>query len=156
MAVQAPALALKSPQDSFRPTTPGTSESRAVVSGSMRDAVRPGSVELLHEERLARRPFTGHLDVARLGFGSRGFGLRRRFAAAILEIRLIPAAALQVEARGRDELGQRIAPARRTNDERRVAEFLQRLELVLARRAAVFVDRHWRSAQRGITAKAFD
>src|SRR5690242_18853040 len=62
--------------------------------------------------------------------------------AVALEVGLVPAGALQPEHRRGDQATQRELPALRALAQRRIADLLQRLELVRATPTAVFVDRH--------------
>src|SRR4051812_31805380 len=85
-----------------------------------------------------------------LGFGV-GLGVRlglrlvfgllfRRLRALVLEIGGVPAAAFQLEAGGAEELVEGRLAAHRALGERRLAHPLQKLLLVAAGLAAIFVD----------------
>ena len=76
---------------------------------------------------------------------------RRALLASALEIGLVPAAALEAETCGRYHLGQGRPAARRAVDEGGVRDFLNRLVLVPARLATVFVDRHHLYSVKGIS-----
>src|SRR5512143_3934485 len=87
----------------------------------------------------------------RFGLAVGAFGVAGRFRGrglAALEVGRVPAAALQLEAGRGDALDEPVGLARRAGGERRVADLLQRLELVAAGRAPVFVDRHGKPRSR--------
>jgi hypothetical protein len=64
------------------------------------------------------------------------------FVPGVLEIRRVPATALELEARGREHLHERFLAARRAHRERSIAPLLEELLLVAAARALVLVKRH--------------
>src|SRR5690349_19045195 len=78
----------------------------------------------------------------RRGFRIAG-GFRRGFRSAVLEIGRVPAAALQLETGGAEQLRKRGLPALRARRERRVAHLLQEFLLVAAAPATILVDRHF-------------
>src|SRR5258708_14240107 len=69
-------------------------------------------------------------------------GLRRGLRAAVLEIGRVPAASLQLEARGGHHLREGRLAALRAHLEKRVAHLLQGFLLVAAALAAILVDGH--------------
>src|SRR6185369_12811563 len=95
---------------------------------------------LLLALRFARgfRIFAGLRGGLRIVAGFRG-GLR----SAALEIGRVPAASLQLEAGGAEELGKRGLAALRARRERRVAHLPQEFLLVAAAVATILVDRHF-------------
>ncbi len=93
--------------------------------------------------------------LPRRTLGRRSFVLAGQVALALLvrlEIGLVPAAAREAEHRRRHQAQQRVLAAFGALPQRLVGELLQRLQVVVALLALVFVDRHGRSGavQRGL------
>src|SRR5205807_2682706 len=86
----------------------------------------------------------------RLGLGFRWLrpailvagGLGCRLGSGAFEVRGIPAAPLELEPGGGDELAQGRLAAGWTRQEQGVGELLQCFQLMPAGRAAIFIDRH--------------
>src|SRR5215831_17627530 len=133
---------MRGPRDGAAPSVAGIARAAAASRGTggragRRFRLRVGRLGFGLAFRFRRRARVagGRFGVA---VALRGFGL----AARALEIGGVPAAALELEAGGRQKLAQARLAAGRAIGERRIGQFLQRFELLPAGVAAVFVDRH--------------
>src|SRR5258705_12078962 len=98
---------------------------------------------LLLRLAFARRLGVGFRRVAFRAIAARGLGLARGgLLSGVLEIRRVPAAAFELEARSGEHLHERFLAARRAHRDRGIAPLLEELLLVAAARALVLVKRH--------------